>query len=57
VGALQTVFELADTLADVIAGSALAEEADNGVGCFCRSSGHFVSVVLSKLGDGEVFVK
>lgn len=56
VSTLKTVFELADALADVIAGSALAEEADNGVSCFCRSRGHFVSVVFFKLGDEDVFV-
>lgn len=50
------MLELADALTDVIAGAALVEKADDGVGRSCRSSGHFVSIVLFDVGDEKVLV-
>lgn len=54
--ALQTVLELTDALTDVIAGAALAEEADDRVGYSSRSSCHFVSTLLFDVEDEEEFV-
>jgi hypothetical protein len=51
VSALQAVLELADALADVVTRTALAEEADDVVGCFCGSSSHFGWIIMFNTRD------